>query len=66
MDRPCEEAARGHRRLVSALIGVLIALLGAGPALADLVGHGGPVRGIAVSEDGRQALTAAFDYSVIL
>ena len=28
--------------------------------------HGGPIMGIAVSADGRQALTASFDYSVIL
>jgi cytochrome c len=28
--------------------------------------HGGPIIGIAVSADGRQALTASFDYSVIL
>ncbi len=29
-----------------------------------LTGHGGPVRGIDVSPDGRQVLTASFDYSV--
>ena len=28
--------------------------------------HGGPVKGVAVSADGRRALTASFDYSVIL
>ena len=27
-------------------------------------GHGGPVKGVAVSADGRQLLTASFDYSV--
>jgi len=31
-----------------------------------LVGHGGPVRGITVAADGRSALTASFDYSIIL
>ena len=33
---------------------------------ADLDAHGGPVKGIAVSKDGAQALTASFDYSIIL
>lgn len=46
---------------------VLIALT-AGPAPADgeflrLEGHGGPVKGVAVSADGRSALTASFDYA---
>ena len=31
---------------------------------ARLEGHGGPIKGVAVSPDGRQALTASFDYSV--
>ncbi|MCB1492815.1 MAG: cytochrome C, partial [Rhodobiaceae bacterium] len=31
-----------------------------------LVGHGGPVKSVAISPDGRQALTGAFDYAVIL
>ena len=39
------------------------------PAMADdgfarLEGHGGPVKGVAISADGRHALTASFDYSV--
>lgn len=29
-----------------------------------LAGHGGPVKGVAVSPDGRRALTASFDYAV--
>jgi len=29
-----------------------------------LQGNGGPVKGMAISEDGRYALTASFDYSV--
>ena len=28
--------------------------------------HGGPVKGLAISKDGAQALTASFDYSIIL
>ena len=31
-----------------------------------LIGHGGPVKSVTLSADGRQALTASFDYSVIL
>ncbi|MCG8545060.1 MAG: hypothetical protein MJE12_12725, partial [Alphaproteobacteria bacterium] len=38
---------------------------GAAPALAD-VGHGGAVKSIAVTPDGRRAVTAGFDYSVIV
>lgn len=38
------------------------------PAAADgflrLEGHGGPIKGVAVSPDGATALTASFDYSV--
>ncbi|MEO0621964.1 MAG: c-type cytochrome [Pseudomonadota bacterium] len=50
---------------------VLAAALIAGslgaPAAANglrLEGHGGPVKGVAVSADGSRALTASFDYSV--
>ena len=38
----------------------------AGIAHGALIGHGGPVKGIAISGDGTRALTAGFDYSVIL
>ena len=43
-------------------------LLAAPAGIADsaLIGHGGPVKGIAVSGDGTRALTAGFDYSVVL
>ncbi len=30
-----------------------------------LVGHGGPIKSISVSSDGKRALTASFDYSII-
>ena len=36
------------------------------PAQAELRGHGGFVKGVAVSPDGRTAATASFDYSVML
>lgn len=46
-----------------------LSFLAAGEAAADggydrLEGHGGPVKGVAVSPDGGRALTASFDYSV--
>ncbi|MDH3665539.1 MAG: cytochrome C [Paracoccaceae bacterium] len=55
--------------LFSAGLLILSALAGAPGARGDggyqrLEGHGGPVKGVAVSPDGRFALTASFDYSV--
>ncbi len=49
-----------------ALAGAALAVLAAAGARADLIGHGGPVRGLAVSEDGTRILSAGFDYSVML
>ncbi|MGU3537076.1 c-type cytochrome [Methylobacterium sp. A54F] len=51
------------RRLALAL-----ALLGlpAGAALAQMRGHGGPVRALAVSTDGASALSGSFDQAAIL
>ncbi len=54
-------AARG-----AALLAVALGLPGAPAAGADLSGHGGPVRSLAVSPDGRTALTGGFDYAVML
>ena len=51
--------------MIRALVALLI--LSAPAAAADfrlLVGHGGPVMAVDVSEDGTQALTASFDNSV--
>jgi cytochrome c len=49
---------------------VVLAALGcaSGGAVAEtaLDEHGGPVKGVAVAPDGKQALTASFDYSIIL
>ncbi len=33
---------------------------------ANLVGHGGPIKAIAISDDGKTILTGSFDYSAIL
>ena len=41
-------------------------LLSGLPAGAELIGHGGAIKGIAITPDGRQVLTAGFDYTVIL
>ena len=38
----------------------------AGDGFQRFEGHGGPIKGVAVSPDGAQALTASFDYSVAL
>lgn len=45
---------------------ILLALLWPATAGAELRGHGGPVRAIAVSPDGRLALSGGFDQSAIL
>lgn len=50
------------------IFALLAAAATGGPAAADgflrLEGHGGPIKGTAISADGRFALTASFDYSV--
>ena len=73
---PSGERVRGRRSLSRqnrlSTRGVLvravsIALLALpSPALAQLRGHGGPVRAVAVSPDGRLALSGSFDQSAIL
>ena len=47
------------------VIGVLIAALGATPAVAQLRGHGGPVRALVISSDGQTLLSGSFDGSAI-
>src|SRR5215212_3798131 len=42
-----------------------VILLAAAPAQAQLRGHGGPVRGVAVSADGASAISGSFDSSAI-
>src|SRR4051794_41503209 len=44
----------------------LLALFsGPGPALAQLRGHGGPVRALAISADGQSAISGSFDSTAI-
>lgn len=55
------------RRVKAAAFGVAAVLIAqAPPAFADLLGHGGVVRAVAVSPDGRRVVTGSFDYSVRL
>ena len=51
--------------LGGALLGAL-ALTAAGAAGADMIGHGGMVRAVAVSPDGARVLSGSFDYSAKL
>ena len=50
--------------LVLALLTGWASNAGADGGYARLEGHGGPVKGVAISPDGDRALTASFDYSV--
>ena len=43
----------------------MVALLLASPAQAQLRGHGGPVRALAISADGKTAVSGSFDSSAI-
>ena len=53
--------------LVAALLVLFIpSVTKANPFPDKLEGHGGPIRSIAVSEDGKTALTASFDYGIII
>jgi cytochrome c len=47
------------------LVGLLLAALAAAPAAAQLRGHGGPVRALAISSDGQTLLSGSFDGSAI-
>lgn len=60
--------ARGGTLRAKATLALLLALM---PITAHawpqkLVGHGGPVKSITLSEDGTRALSGSFDYAVIL
>ena len=36
------------------------------PAKADLIGHGGMIRSVNFSSDGKKVVTASFDYSALI
>ncbi|MEO9790325.1 MAG: cytochrome C, partial [Aurantimonas coralicida] len=50
----------------AAILAMLSNSAGADALPERLVGHGGPVKAVALSDDGARALTASFDYSIIL
>jgi cytochrome c len=52
------------RSIAAALL--FLGLAAAAPATADLIGHGGMVRAVAISPDGKRVLSASFDYSAAL
>lgn len=53
-----------HMRLP--ILGMIAALLFGAPALAQMRGHGGPVRALAVTGDGRLAISGSFDQAAIV
>src|SRR6185437_10318109 len=54
-----------RRILGSILSALLLAALHSTPAVAQLRGHGGPVRALAVSADGLTLLSGSFDTAAI-
>lgn len=62
--------AQGLRLKAVIILGFLMGLPGvlpgAAPAAADMVGHGGMVRALDVSADGRRVLSGSFDYTARL
>src|SRR3989442_1680233 len=63
--RALAQAPRRNRGR-SALLAVLVALpIGTTSAFAQLRGHGGPVRALAISADGQSAISGSFDSTAI-
>lgn len=48
------------------LVSLVAAILAASPAQAQLRGHGGPVKALAIAPDGQTAISGSFDSSAIL
>ncbi|XIA63531.1 c-type cytochrome [Bradyrhizobium sp. TZ2] len=58
--------AKGARSALLTLAALLIVLsIGTTSAFAQLRGHGGPVRGLAISADGQSAISGSFDSTAI-
>jgi cytochrome c len=53
------------RPLILAFVSLLELLPAANPASAQLRGHGGPVRALAISSDGQSAISGSFDSTAI-
>ena len=60
--RPSLASMRGRRLLIVALLALCCAVA---PARAQLRGHGGPVRALAVSPDGQRLVSGSFDTTAI-
>jgi cytochrome c len=58
-------ARKKSRPAFLACVALLVMLLGMKAALAQLRGHGGPVRGLAISSDGTTAISGSFDSTAI-
>jgi cytochrome c len=58
--------AKLHSRGTSFCAALLVSLVVVASAAAQLRGHGGPVRAIAISPDGQTAISGSFDSSAIL
>lgn len=63
--RDVDHNSRRYPCRLPLVVGVLAAVLGAAPAIAQLRGHGGPVRALAISSDGQTLLSGSFDGSAI-
>ncbi|MDO8980405.1 MAG: c-type cytochrome [Afipia sp.] len=63
--RDADRHSRRYPLRLTLVIGALISALGAMPAVAQLRGHGGPVRALAISSDGQTLLSGSFDGSAI-
>lgn len=62
-----ERLGRSSGMLSAVVFGMLVmSITSPGPAWAAFEAHGGPVKSVAISADGKHALTASFDYSIIL
>jgi cytochrome c len=59
------DARKKSRLLFLAYAGLLVVPLGMNPASAQLRGHGGPVRTLAISPDGQTAISGSFDSTAI-
>jgi len=55
-----------NRTVVTIGAALLVLTLGSGSGQAQLRGHGGPVRALAIAADGKRALSGSFDSSAIL
>jgi cytochrome c len=63
--RETDRHSKRYRNPRSFLIGAFIAALSSAPAVAQLRGHGGPVRALSISSDGQTLLSGSFDGSAI-